>query len=86
MKALIEIMFEEEELSFAEFAEAEQLIVATFCEYNEVWQGGETAGEITMRLGALASPNFKVWSLLFAESNNAFKNSMGVGRRFEIVA
>jgi hypothetical protein len=72
VKALIEIMFEGEELSPTEFAEADQFITDTFREYNEVWQGGATAGEITRRLGALAfermlglkqePPNFKVWS------------------------
>lgn len=96
VRALIEVMFKEGELPPAGLAEAEQRIVAAFGEYNKVWQTGETAGEITMRLGALAFerilgrqeglPNFKVWSLLFSETNNAFKNSAGVGKRFEIVA
>jgi hypothetical protein len=96
VKAPIERAFEEEELSPAEFAEAEQRIVATFEEYNEVWQSSKTAGEITRRLGPLAfermlgrqgvSPNFKVWNLLFAETNNVFKTSVGIGKRFKIVA
>ena len=67
----------------------------TLREYNEIWQSRETAGEITTRLGALAferilgrtggSPNYKVWSALFSEANNAFRNSIGVGKRFELV-
>lgn len=90
------MMSEEEELSPTEFAEGEQLIVTTLREYTEVWQSGETPGEMTIRLGALAferilgwekaPPNYKAWNLLVMETNNAFKNSRGVGKRFEIVA
>lgn len=32
------------------------------------------------------APNVKVWSLLFAETNNVFKTSVGIGKRFKIVA
>lgn len=97
VRALIETMFEEEgKLSPAEFAESEQLIVGTFDEYNKVWQSGETAGQITMRLGALAferilgrqggPPNYRVWDLLFKETNKVFKSSVGIGKRVKIVA
>lgn len=85
----------EEEASPDEFAEVEQLVTSTLREYNEIWQSCETAGEIRERLGALAferilgitggSPNFKVWSVLFSETSNAFQNSIGVGKRFEIM-
>lgn len=95
VKALSRTLLEGEEVPPGEFAEVEQLVTNTLREYNEIWQSGETAGEITRRLGALAferilgktegSPNFKVWSALFSEANNAFRNSIGVGKRFELV-
>lgn len=84
------------ELSGKEFAEAEELVVTTLRDYNHIWQTGEMAGDVTRRLGALAferilgrgqgPPNYKVWNLLFMETNNAFKNTMGIGSRFDIVA
>lgn len=96
VEGMVEMMLEEgHEASREERAEAEHRVITTFCEYNEAWEGGETAGQITIRLGTLAferivgrggePPNYKVWNLLFMETNNAFKNSIGVGRRVEIV-
>ncbi len=96
VEGMVEMMLEEgHEASREERAEAEHLVITTFCEYNEAWEGGETAGPITIRLGTLAferivgrggePPNYKVWNVLFMERNNAFKNSIGVGRRVEIV-
>lgn len=82
-------------MSPEEFAEVEELVIATLREYNEIWQSGDSAGEITRRLGTLAfkrilgrtggPPNFKVWNAPFMEANSAFRNSIGAGRRFQLV-
>lgn len=95
VKALSKAVLGGEGVSPDEFAEVERLVTNTLREYNEVWQSSETGGEIMRRLGALAferilgktggSPNSKVWYMLFMEANNAFRNSIGVGKRFEIV-
>lgn len=95
VKALSKMVLEGEEVSSDDFAEGEQFITSILCEYNEVWQSGETGGEVARKLGALAlerilgktgePPNPKVWHMLFMETSNAFRKSIGVGKRFEIV-
>lgn len=88
-------MTEGEELSPGELAEIEEQPR----EYNEVWQSSEGGGELTRRLGALAckrilgkaepssnfTVNLKVWSALTSEANNTFRNTIGLGKRYELI-
>ncbi|PYV01115.1 MAG: hypothetical protein DMG26_14260, partial [Acidobacteria bacterium] len=54
LRALSKILLEGEEVPPKEFAEVDYLVTNALCQYNEIWQSGETAGEIPRRLGALA--------------------------------
>jgi len=87
----------EQEFSQQDMSEIEAEVVSIFHEYNDLWQSAsaEGGGEIMRRLGPTALRNIlgredmpdtpKVWYRLFLETNNAFKNSIGFGRRFTIV-